>query len=90
MAAVKMVLERLHLAEIFIFLSLKEKMVTIIMVPLEKDLDMGHKKGCLVAQGNADARAGIRLSGADIIIGGICKEATSLKKRLEISEQMQT
>ena len=33
------------LAEISISLSLKEKMVTIIMVLLEKDSAMGHKKG---------------------------------------------
>ena len=41
---------------------------------------MGHKKVCLVAQGNADARAGIRLSGADIIIGGFVKKPISEKE----------
>jgi glutamate synthase (NADPH) large chain len=35
-----------------------------------KGFGYGAQKGLLVAQGNADARAGIRLSGADIIIGG--------------------
>lgn len=30
----------------------------------------GAQKGLFIVQGNADARAGIRLSGADIIIGG--------------------
>jgi glutamate synthase (NADPH/NADH) large chain len=36
-----------------------------------KGFGYGAQKGLLVAQGNADARAGIRLSGADIIIGGL-------------------
>jgi glutamate synthase (NADPH) large chain len=35
-----------------------------------KGFGYGAQHGLLVAQGNADARAGIRLSGADIIIGG--------------------
>lgn len=35
-----------------------------------KGFGYGAQKGLLIAQGNADARAGIRLSGADIIIGG--------------------
>ncbi len=35
-----------------------------------KGFGYGAQKGLLVAQGNADARAGIRLSGADLIIGG--------------------
>jgi glutamate synthase (NADPH) large chain len=35
-----------------------------------KGFGYGAQKGLLVAQGNADARAGIRLSGADMIIGG--------------------
>ncbi|PLR86899.1 MULTISPECIES: glutamate synthase-related protein [Bacillus] len=39
-----------------------------------KGFGYGAQKGLLVAQGNADARAGIRLSGADIIIGGLIKE----------------
>ncbi|HLO10992.1 MAG TPA: glutamate synthase-related protein [Pseudoneobacillus sp.] len=38
-----------------------------------KGFGYGAQKGLLVAQGNADARAGIRLSGADIIIGGELK-----------------
>ncbi|HEY2421485.1 MAG TPA: glutamate synthase-related protein [Neobacillus sp.] len=39
-----------------------------------KGFGYGAQKGLLVAQGNADARAGIRLSGADLIIGGSIKE----------------
>ncbi|WP_110114327.1 glutamate synthase-related protein [Bacillus sp. CGMCC 1.16541] len=35
-----------------------------------KGFGYGAQKGILLAQGNADARAGIRLSGADMIIGG--------------------
>ncbi len=35
-----------------------------------KGFGYGAQEGLLVAQGNADARAGIRLSGADMIIGG--------------------
>jgi glutamate synthase (NADPH) large chain len=38
-----------------------------------KGFGYGAQKGLLVAQGNADARAGIRLSGADMIIGGQVK-----------------
>jgi len=38
-----------------------------------KGFGYGAQKGLLVAQGNADARAGIRLSGADLIIGGAVK-----------------
>ncbi|MDP4084792.1 MAG: glutamate synthase-related protein [Bacillota bacterium] len=38
-----------------------------------KGFGYGAQKGFLVAQGNADARAGIRLSGADIVIGGTVK-----------------
>ncbi|MGL4818571.1 MAG: glutamate synthase-related protein [Bacilli bacterium] len=35
-----------------------------------KGFGYGAQKGLLVAQGNADSRTGIRLSGADMIIGG--------------------
>ncbi|WP_336883777.1 glutamate synthase-related protein [Priestia koreensis] len=35
-----------------------------------KGFGYGAQSGLLLAQGNADARAGIRLSGADMIIGG--------------------
>ncbi|GAA0341493.1 glutamate synthase-related protein [Bacillus carboniphilus] len=35
-----------------------------------KGFGYGAQSGLLIAQGNADARAGIRLSGADLIIGG--------------------
>jgi glutamate synthase (NADPH/NADH) large chain len=39
-----------------------------------KGFGYGAQKGLLVAQGNADARAGIRLSGADLIIGGALRK----------------
>jgi glutamate synthase (NADPH/NADH) large chain len=39
-----------------------------------KGFGYGAQHGLLVAQGDADARAGIRLSGADIIIGGQVKK----------------
>jgi glutamate synthase (NADPH) large chain len=39
-----------------------------------KGFGYGAQKGLLVAQGNADARAGIRLSGADMIIGGLVRK----------------
>lgn len=39
-----------------------------------KGFGYGAQKGLLVAQGNADDRAGIRLSGADMIIGGQLKQ----------------
>ncbi|MEH7075212.1 glutamate synthase-related protein [Neobacillus drentensis] len=39
-----------------------------------KGFGYGAQKGLLIAQGNADARAGIRLSGADLIIGGGVKK----------------
>jgi glutamate synthase (NADPH) large chain len=35
-----------------------------------KGFGYGAQKGLLMVQGNADARAGIRLSGADMVIGG--------------------
>ncbi|TCN18812.1 glutamate synthase-related protein [Mesobacillus foraminis] len=39
-----------------------------------KGFGYGAQKGLLLAQGNADARAGIRLSGADMIIGGLIEK----------------
>ncbi|WHY80078.1 glutamate synthase-related protein [Neobacillus sp. WH10] len=39
-----------------------------------KGFGYGAQRGLLIAQGNADARAGIRLSGADLIIGGAMKK----------------
>ncbi|WP_251552015.1 glutamate synthase-related protein [Neobacillus muris] len=45
-----------------------------------KGFGYGAQKGLLVAQGNADARAGIRLSGADLIIGGQVKQAVPEKE----------
>lgn len=45
-----------------------------------KGFGYGAQRGLLIAQGNADARAGIRLSGADIIIGGLVKQPISKKE----------
>jgi glutamate synthase (NADPH/NADH) large chain len=45
-----------------------------------KGFGYGAQKGLLVAQGNADARAGIRLSGADLIIGGAVKKTLPEKE----------
>lgn len=39
-----------------------------------KGLAYGAQRGLFLVQGNADSRAGIRLSGADIVIGGQLKE----------------
>ena len=39
-----------------------------------KGFGYGAQHGLLIAQGDADARAGIRLSGADMIIGGLLKQ----------------
>ena len=39
-----------------------------------KGFGYGAQQGLLIAQGDADARAGIRLSGADMIIGGLLKQ----------------
>ncbi len=45
-----------------------------------KGFGYGAQKGLLIAQGNADARAGIRLSGADLIIGGQVKKPIPKKE----------
>jgi glutamate synthase (NADPH/NADH) large chain len=45
-----------------------------------KGFGYGAQKGLLAVQGNADARAGIRLSGADMIIGGQLKNAIPEKE----------
>lgn len=45
-----------------------------------KGFGYGAQEGLLVAQGNADARAGIRLSGADMIIGGQIKKPIPAKE----------
>lgn len=45
-----------------------------------KGFGYGAQKGLLVAQGDADARAGIRLSGADVIIGGHLKKPIPAKE----------
>ncbi|SEN87666.1 glutamate synthase (NADPH/NADH) large chain [Mesobacillus persicus] len=45
-----------------------------------KGFGYGAQKGLLVAQGNADARAGIRLSGADMIIGGLVRKPITEKE----------
>ncbi|MDI3256205.1 MAG: glutamate synthase-related protein [Kyrpidia sp.] len=39
-----------------------------------KGLAYGAQKGLFIVQGDADSRAGIRLSGADVIIGGMLRE----------------
>jgi len=48
----------------------KGKNGTLYNGSVGKGFGYGAQKGALVVQGNADARAGIRLSGADMIIGG--------------------
>lgn len=45
-----------------------------------KGFGYGAQHGLLVAQGDADARAGIRLSGADMVIGGQLKQPISEKE----------
>lgn len=40
-----------------------------------KSFCYGAQRGLFIVQGNADSRAGIRLSGADLIIGGQIKES---------------
>ena len=52
-----------------------------------KGFGYGAQRGLLIAQGDADARAGIRLSGADIIIGGHLKKPSPSTKP-EISASM--
>lgn len=46
-----------------------------------KGFGYGAQKGALYVQGNADARAGIRLSGADMIIGGRITKPLREKER---------
>ncbi|WP_409304408.1 glutamate synthase-related protein [Peribacillus sp. SCS-155] len=50
-----------------------------------KGFGYGAQKGLLVAQGDADARAGIRLSGADMIIGGLLKQPIDSKEQGNIA-----
>ena len=50
-----------------------------------KGFGYGAQHGLLVAQGDADARAGIRLSGADIIIGGQLKHPIPEKEQGNIA-----
>ncbi|MFJ8529189.1 glutamate synthase-related protein [Bacillus sp. NPDC094106] len=45
-----------------------------------KGFGYGAQKGALYVQGNADARAGIRLSGADMVIGGRVTKALREKE----------
>jgi glutamate synthase (NADPH/NADH) large chain len=52
-----------------------------------KGFGYGAQQGLLVAQGNADARAGIRLSGADMIIGGQVKNAIPAKENGNIGSR---
>ncbi|WP_202080985.1 glutamate synthase-related protein [Caldalkalibacillus salinus] len=51
-------------------LKAKNKYQQFINGSVGKGFCYGAQKGTFVVQGNADARAGIRLSGADVIIGG--------------------
>ena len=46
-----------------------------------KGFGYGAQKGALYVQGNTDARAGIRLSGANMIIGGRMIKATPRKEQ---------
>lgn len=50
-----------------------------------KGFGYGAQYGLLIAQGDADARAGIRLSGADIIIGGQLKQPIPEKEHGNIA-----
>lgn len=43
-----------------------------------KGIGYGAQRGLLIVQGSADARAGVRLSGADLVIGGVV-ESTHAK-----------
>jgi glutamate synthase (NADPH) large chain len=45
-----------------------------------KGFGYGAQQGLLMVQGNADARAGIRLSGADMIIGGLVTKPIPAKE----------
>jgi glutamate synthase (NADPH) large chain len=65
--------------EILIFKS-KGKNGSFYNGSVGKGFGYGAQKGLLVAQGNADARAGIRLSGADMIIGGQLKKPLPKKE----------
>jgi glutamate synthase (NADPH/NADH) large chain len=50
-----------------------------------KGFGYGAQHGLLIAQGDADARAGIRLSGADMIIGGLLKQPLPKKENGNIA-----
>ena len=62
------------LVEIFLFSNLLVKTESFYNGSVGKGFGYGAQHGLLVAQGDADARAGIRLSGADMIIGGQLKQ----------------
>ncbi|WP_088043506.1 glutamate synthase-related protein [Bacillus sp. EAC] len=47
----------------------------------------GAQKGQFFIQGNADSRAGIRLSGADVVIGGRNTETQSTSKKIRLGAQ---
>lgn len=51
-------------------LKTKNKVNQYINGSVGKGFCYGAQKGLFIVQGNADSRAGIRLSGADVIIGG--------------------
>ena len=50
-----------------------------------KGFGYGAQHGLLITQGDADARAGIRLSGADMIIGGLLKQPIPEKEQGNIA-----
>jgi glutamate synthase (NADPH) large chain len=52
-----------------------------------KGFGYGAQKGLLAVQGNADARAGIRLSGADMIIGGLVKNPIPINEHGNIGSR---
>lgn len=51
-------------------LKAKNKHGVFLNGSVGKSFCYGAQKGLFIVQGNADARAGIRLSGADVVIGG--------------------
>lgn len=55
-------------------LKTRNKQGVFINGSVGKSFCYGAQKGLFIVQGNADSRAGIRLSGADIIIAGDIKE----------------
>ncbi|MDG5786267.1 glutamate synthase-related protein [Evansella sp. AB-P1] len=58
----------------FKILKSKGRLGQFVNGSVGKGAGYGAQKGLFIIQGNADARAGIRLSGADMIFGGRLKE----------------